>query len=481
MLLVLLFGLNVGEWRERLLGGAGPVQIESLAVLPLENLSGDPEQEYFADGMTEALIADLANIEALKVISRTSIMRYKGTDKALPEIARELGVDAVVVGAVIRDGERVRITAQLIDAATDSLMWAESYEHDLADVLALQREVARAIASEIQIAVTSAEAARLANVRRVNPEAYEPYLKGRFYVNKYTEEGYKRALEYFQQSIEIDPEYAAAHAGLAQAYGLLGAFYGLGSEAWPKASSAALRALEIDDTLAETHVSLALIRQYRDWDWLAAEREYKRAIELNPGDVTAHHEYAAHLTAMGRTPEALAEIKRAQELDPLSLVVNADMAWIYYRDRAYEQAIEHYRKTLELDETFVPAYHELGWVYEQMGMYEEAIEELQQAVALSSNPIVLASLSRVYAIAGQRTEALRILDELEEGSDQSYLAPYIALAYVGLGEKDQSLEWLDKAYQEHHGQMVYLKDQRWDPLRSDPRFQALIQGMNFPE
>ncbi len=479
-LLVLLVGFNVGGWRERLLGGAGPPQIESLAVLPLENLSGDSEQEYFADGMTEALIADLANIGALKVISRTSVMRYKGTDKSLPNIARELGVDAVVVGSVVRAGERVRITAQLIDAATDTHLWAESYERDLGDVLALQREVARAIASEIQIAVTSAEVARLASVPRVNPEAYEPYLKGRFYLNKYTEDGYKRALEYFLQSIEKDPDYAAAHAGLAMSYSLLGAFYGLGSEA-PKAKSAALKALEIDDTLAESHVSLALIRQYREWDWSAAEKEYKRAIELNSADVTAHHEYAAYLTAMGRTPEAIAQIKRAQELDPLSLVVNADMAWIYYRAGAYERAIEQYRKTLELDENFVPAYHELGWVYEQKGMYEEALAELHQAVALSSDPIVLASLSRVYAITGQENEALKILDELEKRSDSGYLSPYIALAYLGLGEKDQTLEWLEKAYEEHHGQLVYLKDQRWDSLRSDPGFQALLRRMNFPE
>jgi tetratricopeptide (TPR) repeat protein len=328
--------------------------------------------------------------------------------------------------------------------------------------------------------LTSTEVDRLAGVRRVDPEAYEPYLKGRFYLNKYTEDGYKRALEYFLQSIEEDPDYAAAHAGLAMSYSLLGAFYGLGSEA-PKAKSAALKALEIDDTLAESHVSLALIRQYREWDWSAAEREYKRAIELNSGDVTAHHEYAAYLTAMGRTPEAIAQIKRAQELDPLSLVVNADMAWIYYRARAYDRAIEQYRKTLELDENFVPAYHELGWVYEQKGMYEEALAELQQAVALSSDPIVLASLSRVYAITGQENEALKILDELEKRSDSGYLSPYIALAYLGLGEKDQTLEWLEKAYEEHHGQLVYLKDQRWDSLRSDPGFQALLRRMNFPE
>jgi tetratricopeptide (TPR) repeat protein len=264
-------------------------------------------------------------------------------------------------------------------------------------------------------------------------------------------------------------------------YSLLGAFHGLRSEAWPKAKSSALKALEIDDTLAESHVSLALIRQYHEWDWSAAEREYKRAIELNSSHVTAHHEYAAYLTAMGRMPEAIAEIKRAQELDPLSLVVNADMAWIYYRAGAYDRAIEQYRKTLELDENFVPADHELRCVYELKGMHEEALSELKQAVALSSDPIVLASLGRVYAIAGQENEALRILDQLEKRSDSGYLSPYIALVYLGLGEKDRTLEWLEKAFEEHHGQLVYLKDQRWDSLRSDPRFQLLLRRMNFPE
>ncbi len=480
ILLALLVGMNLGSWREWLLGDADRVRIESLAVLPLENLSDDPEQEYFADGMTEALIADLAGIRALKVISRTSVMRYKEREKSLPEIARELGVDAVVVGSVMRAGDRVRISAQLIDAATDEHLWAESYERNMRDVLTLQREVARAIAREVRILVTSVEGARLARARRVNPEAYELYLRGRFHVNKYTEEGYRRALEYFQQSIEKDPDYGAAHAGSAQSHGLLAAFYGLQRESWPKAESAVLKALELDESLAESHVSLALIRQYRDWDWAAAEREYRRAIELNPGYVTAHHEYAAFLTAMGRSEEAVEEIQLARELDPLSVVVNQDLAWIYYRARDYNRAIDQLRKTLDLDRNFADAHRKLGWVLAATGKFEEAVAEMQQAATLSSDPMMLASLGRVYAVSGKHKEALTILGELEERPERSYLSPYIALIYVGLGETDQAIEWLEQAYAEHHGQLIYLKDPRWDPMRSDPRFQDLLRRMNLP-
>ena len=399
-------------------------RIKAVAVLPLENMSRDPEQDYFADGMTEALITDLAQIGALRVISRTSAMQYKGTRKPLPEIARELNVDAVVEGSVLRFGNRVRITAQLIHAASDQHLWAKSYERDLGDILALQSEVARAIAKEVKIKLTPHQQARLTCARPVNPEAYEAYLKGRYYWNKFTEEGFKRSLEYFKQAIEKDPVYASAYAGLAESYATLGFFSTVPKEAFPKAKEAALKALEIDDTLAQAHTSLGLSRLFYDWDRLTAEREFQRALELNPGYALTHHEYALYLMAMARLDEALVEEKRALELDPLSLRINTALGWVFYFARQFQQAIEQYRKTLELDPNFVMAYWQLGLAYEQKAMYKEALEEFQKGVVSSGGgPIYLALLGHGYGVAGKRGKALKILNELKQRAEGKYVAP----------------------------------------------------------
>ncbi|MEE9216691.1 MAG: protein kinase [Anaerolineales bacterium] len=485
LLLVVLAVLNVGGWRERLLEGTSPTRIESLAVLPLENLMGDSEQAYFVDGMTEALINDLAKIGALRVISRTSAMQYKGTDKSLREIARELRVDAVVEGSVLRAGDRVRITAQLIETATDRHLWADSYERDLSDVLGLQSEVARAIADEIKIKLTLQEQSRLASSRSVNPQAHEAYLRGRYDWNKKTESGFKKAIEYFQQAVEIDPVHAPAYAGLADSYNMLAAESILPpKEAYAMAKAAAVKALEIDDTLGEAHVSLASIMENYDWNWAGAEREYQRAIKLNPGYPTAHEWYASFLRNMGQHDEAITEIKQAQALDPLSLPINATFGRILISAGLYDQAIDQHREAAKLYPKHATSHHVLGKAYLRKGMYEEAIAEFQMARRLfGDKPELVWGLGHAYTGAGKRTEALQMLRQLKEMSNRGYVPSfYIALLYVALGENDQALTWLEKAYEEHHPNMVWLKmDPCLDPLRSAPRFQSLLRRMNFPE
>ncbi|HUU15503.1 MAG TPA: tetratricopeptide repeat protein, partial [Terriglobia bacterium] len=491
-----LLALNVAGVRDWIVGagsvparrrpqGAPLPKIQSIAVLPLENLSRDPEQEYFADGMTDALITNLGQIGALRVISRTTAMHFKGTKKTLPEIALELNVDAVVEGTVQRSGNHVRITAQLIQASPEKHLWADSYERDLRDVLALQGEVARAIANEVRIKVTPQEQARLARARPVNPEAHEAYLKGRFYWNKRTEEGLKKSIDYFQQAIEKDPNYAVAYAGLADSYSVLAeGKWSPPEECYPKARAAALKALEIDDSLAEAHVRLALILRGYDWDWSGAEREYQRGIELNPGYATAHHWYAVFLTSMGRHAEAIAEIRKARELDPLSIRIYANVGLVLYSAREYDQALEELRKVLELDPNDLASNEWLGWVYSQKGMYEEAIAAFRRAQDLSTgggeSPLILAY---GYAVAGKRGEALKILAALKNPSRRSYLPPVlVAIVYVGLGDKEEALAWLEKGYAERAASLDYLKvGPMFDPLRSDPRFQDLLRRMNFPD
>ncbi len=482
-LVAALVGFSVPRLRERLTRRGQEARISSIAVLPLENLSGDPNQEYFADGMTEQMITDLSKIGALKVISRTSVMQYKGTKKPLPQIAKELNVDAVIEGSVLRAGNRVRITAQLIRADTDLHLWAESYERDLSDVLALQDEVARAIASEIKIKVTPQEQARLASSRPVNPEAHEAYLKGRYHWNKRTEGEVKKGIDYFQQAIAIDPNYAPAYSGLADCYILLNSRgYLTSREVQPKAKEATTKALRLDDTLADGHASLAYILFY-GWDWSGAEREFKRAIELNPGYVEAHHVYSHFLTATGRTDESLAESKRALELAPLDLPIVVHLGWHYIYSRQYDAAIDQIRKAIELDRNFALGHFYLGQAYEHKAMYNEAIAEFQNAVTLSGgSPETVTSLGHAYAIAGRKAEAQKVLDHFAELSKGRFISPYnIALVYAGLGENPKALAWLKKAYDEQSGQLVYLKvEPNLDNLRPDPRFQELVRRVGFP-
>ncbi len=486
VLALFLIGLNVGKLRERLLGRARPPRIESLAVLPFANLSNDPQQDYFADGMTEVLITNLARIRALRVISRTSVLQYKGVKKSLPEIARELEVEAAIEGSVQRFGDRVRITVELIYAPKDRPLWAETYDRGLRDVLALQSEIAQTIAREIRIQLTPQEQAHLAATRPVNTQALEAYLKGRFFWNKRTPEGFQRSLEYFQEAIKMDAGYAQAYSGLSDTYTLL-QNYGLLSpeEAYPRAKAAALKALELDETLAEAHTSLAGVLEDYDWDWSGAEREYKRAIELNPNYETAHQWYGILLSSLGRHEEALAQVKRARELAPTSPRINTDMGWVLYETRLYDEAIAKAQGTLELDPDFAPAHSLLGWAFLRKNRCTEAIAEFQKVAALSrDNTANLSAIAYAYAKAGQRVAALRTLNELKHQSEHGSVPSYqMAIVYAGLGEKEKALESLEKAYAgERDKWLGFLKvDPSFDPLRSDLRFKSLLQRMNLPQ
>jgi len=481
-----LVGFNAGGLRQRFLGRSDPSAIRSLAVLPLENLSHDSEQEYFADGMTEALTTEVAQISALKVISRTSVMQYKGTKKSLPQIARELGVDAVVEGAVQRSGDKVGITVQLIYAPSDRHLLAKSYERGLRDVLALQREIAHAIADEIKAKLTPPEKVHLASARSINPEAYDAYLRGRYYQNQRTEEGLKRSVEYFEQAVAKDQASALAYAGLSDSYSLLGNHgYLSPRQASPKAEAAAVKALAMDDTLAEAHTALAFVKTNYDWDFSTAEREFKRAIELNPGYPRAHSWYAAYLNGQGRIDEALAEIKRALELDPLSVYENTNLGWYLHKARRYDQAISQFQMTLEMDPHRLQAHLWLGEAYESKEMYGEAIAEFQRAIGVDGgSPPSLAALAHAYAVSGKRGQALRLLSRLKELelSKQEYVSAYdLAVIYTGMGEKDQALKSLERACDQRDGWIaLWLKtDPRLDPLRADQRFAILLRRIGL--
>jgi TolB-like protein/Flp pilus assembly protein TadD len=473
-----------GGWRDRVSGRGSSPAIQSLAVLPLQNLSRDPEQEYFADGMTDALITDLARIGALKVISRTSSMQYKQTTKSLPQIARELNVEGIVEGTVQRSGDRVRITAQLIEASKDRHVWAESYERDLRDILRLQSEVARDIAAQIRVKLAANAQERLPKSRTVEPAVYEDYLKGRYYWSQRTEEGFRRAIDYFSEATQKDPSYALGYSGLADGYVLLGEYSLIPSkEAFSKARAAATKALELDETLADAHNALAAVREDYDWDWAGAEREFQRAIELNPGNATAHQWYAELLSELGRHEEALAEIKQAQQLDPFSLIIHAVTADVLRTAGEDDLSIEQLRKTLEMDPNFAHAYFHLGMAHLRKGAFAEAIAEFQRAATLSPNVTDYGGgLGYAYARAGQRVEARKILNQLKEQSKGRYVPWfYIAAIYAGLDEKEQAFACLENAYERREqGLAVIKREPMFDPLRSDPRYQALLRRMNLP-
>src|SRR5208282_107481 len=457
-----------------------------LAVLPFDNLSGDREQEYFSDGLTEEMINQLGRLhpERLGVIARTSAMKYKHANKGIDQIGSELGVDYVLEGGVRRAGEHLRITAQLIQVTDQTHLWAESYERDLRDALALQSEVALAIASEINVKLTPQQRTRLANTRPLIPAAYEAYLKGRFYWNKRTADGVKKGIEHFEKAIEKDPSCPLAYVGLADSYGTLGFYaYAAPRDAYPKAKATALRALEIDDELTEAQASLADVKLYYDWDWSGAEKEFNRVVERNPAYATGRLIYGDLLIAMGRFKEGIAETEKAQELDPLSLIINAGVGWCFYFARQYDRAIEQFRKTLEMDQHFVPAHAWLGETYLQQGLFPEGITELRAASEISGGShLYIALLAHAYGVAGDKAQAQKILDQLKDQSARSYVSSYsIGEVCLALGDRNQAFDWLEKAYEERARALVMLKvEPKVDPLRSDPRFQDLLRRMNFP-
>jgi tetratricopeptide (TPR) repeat protein len=434
--------------------------------------------------MTDELISDLGQISALRVISRTSVMAYKHTLKPLPQIARELNVDAVVEGTVLRSGAQVRITAQLIEGSTDRHVWSQSYQGELRDTLALQNNVARAIADQIRINVNPQEQARLRNVTVVNPVAYESYLKGRYFWNKRTADGLKAALAYFNQAIDEDSKYAQAYSGLADTYALLGDWqYAVMTpkEALPKAKAAAIKALELDSALGEAHNSLAFCLDGFDWDFDSAGKEFRRAMELNPGYATAHHWYAWHLALLRRYDEAIVEMRKAENSDPLSLIINADLAELLALAHSYDESIRQSRKTIEMDPNFGLAHNHLGQAYLQKHMNDQAVAELQEAVKLSGgSPTCIANLARAYAASGKRSGAVKLLSDLKERSSAGHsYASEIAVIYASLGDTDQAMSWLEKGYEERFNPGVLLRP-GLDPLRSDPRFEDLVRRVGLP-
>jgi TolB-like protein len=479
-----LAGVGVAGWV--LLGGdisRSPETIRSIAVLPLENLSGDPEQEYFADGMTEALIGDLAKLGSLSVISRTSVMHYKGRRKPLIEIARELNVDGIIEGTVMRAGDRVRITVQLIDARSDRHLWNDRYDRDLRDVLALQSEVARAVAEEIEIKLTPGEQDRLERFSKVDREAHELYLKARYEAAKFTAAGFEKAVGHYRQAIGKDPRHARAYAGLADAYILwaqpLMAFPH--REAMPRAKIAARTALKIDDSLGEAHAALAAVEWLYDWDFPKADRDFRRAIDLSPSASQTHQWYGIYLSAMGRHEEAIEHTVRAEELDPLSLRVAAGKAELLYHARDYEGAIEQCQKILATHPDSARPHHILTWPYQQLGRYDEAIVAYQAEAGLSAEETE--SLRRSFATSGAPGYWRWRLARFQEAAPGGYVDPSMVAEFYGrLGEQDTMFEWLEKAYEARDGGLTFLKaDPQWDPWRSDPRFQDLLRRIGFPE
>ena len=478
--LALFLGLNLAGLRDRLLRRSSERRIRSLLVLPLRNLSGDPSQDYFVDGMTDALITNLSKISALRVISHTSVNHFKGTKKPLHEIAAELQVDAVVEGSVEREADRVRITANLVQAFPEKHLWAESYDRDLRSILDLESEVARTIADQIRITVTPEELRRMAVSETVDPEAHELYLKGAFYNNKWTKEGFERGIEYFNRALEKDPRNARAYAELAVAYGGLGIYGDI--KGYPKQKAASLKALEIDGTLADAHTTLAWAKFTLDWDAAGAEQEFRRAIELNPSDARAHAWYGTFLALRGRVEDSLRQVKSARELDPLSLANTSTATFVVHYDaRDYDKAIQVCREALDLDPNFLPAHWRLVQVYERTGKLGKALEVQQRAAALAGEDRRVARevnlLRKAYAEKGARGYWVQRM-ELFRANDPRYQIN-VAKVYERLGNKDEAFRWLDTAFKDHVPYLVWdvPENPDLDGLRSDPRYTDLVRRL----
>ena len=456
----------------------GSEDVHSLAVLPLENFSHDPDQEYFSDGMTEALIADLSKITSLRVISRTSVMQFKGTKKTVPEIARALNVDAVLEGSVLRSGDRIRITAQLIHGSTDKHLWAESYERELKDVLRLQSDVAQAIAGEIRIKVTPQEHARITGSRTVNPSAHEAYLKGRFYANQWSPEAGTKSIEFFRQSIAIDSTYAPAYAELAEMYVTLG-FSGvsLPRELYVKAKAAAVKALALDESSGEAHAALGWLTLMNDWNWEESEREFRRSLELNPSSTTTLFFYSTLLSARGRHTEAIKLAKLGRSLDPLSLLSITNVGWRYQSAGIYDTSIAYFQKCLELDSNYSVARENIAFTSLLKGLPDEAIRQFKTVPEASMFPISKMRLAVAYVRAGRRKDALKIVEDLQERFRHGYVSPYcIAGIYSALGEKNLAFQWLERAYSDRDSWLIFIHlNPGFESLRSDPRFDELLK------
>ena len=469
-----------GSWWWRPAPGPSATDVQALAVLPFHDVSG--QEAVLVDGMTDALISDLSKIPALRVIARTSVMRYRSTPKSLADVARELNVDAVVDGSVLRDGTRVRVTVALVDPKSQQQRWSETYEKDATDLFVLQREISRTIATELRGQLTSASV--LTEARPVNAEAHQAYLRGRYHWNRRTESEVRQSLDDFNRAVALDPTFPAAYVGLAEAFNVLGFYVWLpADQVFPKARAAAAHALTLDPGLAEAHASLAYAQLYYDWDWAGAEKNFQRALQLNDGSAIAHQWYANYLTSMGRWDDALAEMRRARQLDPLSSIASAATGWIHWYARQYSDAMTALQGTLTLDPEFLQAHLWRAWVSGEMGQWAAAEESAKEAARLSDrSPAAVTALARIAAQSGRTSEARSLLEELTSATQGAYVPRYdLALVHLALGNRAKALDLLEEAYARRENQLVFVRwDPRLDPLRKEPRFQALVTRMKFP-
>ena len=480
--LLLLFALNVGGLRDRVFGGGSQARIDSIAVLPFANVSKDPKTEYLSDGITESLINSLSQLPNLAVMSRNTVFRYKGQPTDPQKLGHDLGVRAILTGRLIQTGDELLISVNLEDVQNSRQIWGAQYNRKLSNLVSVQEEIAADIYGRLRPRLAGEEKKFLAKRPTENVEAYQLYLQGLFYWNKWTQADFTKAADFFTQAVQKDPHYALPYAGLADTYSLLGdSGYLPPSEAWPKAKAAAIQALEIDDSLAEAHTSLGLVKEHFEWDWVGAEREFKRAIELNPNSATAHHWYGDYLANMGRFDEGLRETKKAQELDPLSLIINTSLGWQYYVARQNDQAVDQLKKVLDIDQKFAPARRMLEEVYAQMGKHKEAVAEREKILSLSGSPELAASIEEDFLKSGYKGVSQSWLDGLTELSKHSYVSSYnIAEAYMRMGEKEKVFEWLQKAYEEHDSGLVSVAvEPMFEGVRSDRRFQDMLKRMKL--
>jgi len=481
--LLLLFGFDAGGVRSRIFHSSSDSRIESIAVLPFVNVSKDPKTEYLSDGITESLIDNLSQLPNLAVMSRNTVFRYKGELTDLQKVGRDLHVQAILTGRLVQNGDELLISVTLEDAQSSRQIWGEQYDRRLSNLVSVQREIASDIYTRLRPRLEGDEKRLLAKRPTEDAEAYQLYLQGLFYWNKWTQADFKRAADYFTQAVQKDPRYALAYAGLADTYSLLGGSgYLAPSEAWPKAKTSAMQALEIDNTLAEAHTSLGLVKEHFEWDWSGAEQEFRRAIELNPNSANAHHWYGDYLSNMGQLQEGLRETRKAREFDPLSLIINTTIGWQLYLTRQNDQAIEQLRAVLDIDPKFAPARRLLEEVYAQMGKHKEAVAEREKMLSLSGGPELAAAIEEDFAKSGYRGVLQSWLDGLQEISKHGYVSYLsIAEAYMRMGEKEKALNWLEKAYEDHDSGLVSLGvEPMFDPLRSDKSFREILVRMKLP-
>jgi len=484
LLLLLTLAWLPHSWRDRLLGGGGSDHIHSIAVLPFVNVGADPNIEYLADGVTEGIISSLSRVPELRVMARSTVFSYKGREVNAQKVGKELNVDAVLMGRVAQRGDTLTIQTDLVGVSDGSELWGDQYNRKVSDLIAVQGDIAKEIYDNLRPRITGGEATQVAKHDTESPEAYQLYLQGLFYWNKWTEEGFRKASNYFNQAVEEDPHYAQAYAGLADTYNFLGeSGYVAPLDVWQNAKSAAMQAVKLDDTLAEAHISLGLVRESYDWDWPGAESEFKRAIQLNRNSASGHQWYGDFLTRLGRFDEARVELKKAQDLDPLSLLTNTSLGRQLYFSRQYDAATQQLTKTLEIDPKFVPAQHAIEAAYAQNGMFKEAIGERQKVLTLSGNPDLAAAIGEDFRTSGYPGVMRSWLEGLKEVAKRGYVSPYnIAQIYARLGDKNQALVSLELAYNQRDSNLTYVKvEPAFDEIRSDPRFQKVVQRLAMPK